>query len=142
MGPISRSDITQDELVTFEGAHYSDPVLSWNPSLGITDIEFFNSMMLGPRYYGNIFVGDIVNGNLYFYVLNSARNGILLESEGLEDLVADGGDELSYNLVGRGFGGGITDIETGPDGMLYILTFDYEGEGEGKIFRIRPMAFS
>jgi aldose sugar dehydrogenase len=32
-------------------------------------------------------------------------------------------DLLGSNLFGSGFGG-ITDIETGPDGNLYILSFD------------------
>ena len=137
MGPISRSDITPEELVTFDGAYYGDPAFSWNPSLGITDIEFFNSNLLGQKYYGNIFVGDIANGNLYFYTINEARNGIVPRDEGLEDLVADGDNELSINMIGSGFRG-ITDIETGPDGALYILTFDYEGEGEGRIYRIIP----
>jgi aldose sugar dehydrogenase len=31
---------------------------------------------------------------------------------------------------------GITDIETGPDGFLYLLTVDRESDGEGKIYRI------
>ena len=49
--------------------------------------------------------------------------------------VANGGKELSEIILGTGFGG-ITDIKTGPDGLLYILTFDQELRGEGKIYRI------
>ena len=37
--------------------------------------------------------------------------------------------------LGTAFGG-ITDIETGPDGFLYLLTVDRESDGEGKIYRI------
>jgi len=137
MGPISRSDVTQEDLVMFQGSYYGDPVFSWNPSIGVTDIEFFNSNSLGRLYAGNIFVGDIANGNLYFYDVNAARNGIIPRDAGLSDLVADGDEELSVNLLGTGFLG-ITDIETGPDGFLYILTFDYEGDGEGRVYRIIP----
>jgi hypothetical protein len=36
--------------------------------------------------------------------------------------VADNNEELNAVIFGRGFAGGITDIETGPDGNLYILT--------------------
>lgn len=33
MGPISESDdVTEDDLVMFEGSYYADPVLSWEPS--------------------------------------------------------------------------------------------------------------
>jgi aldose sugar dehydrogenase len=32
--------------------------------------------------------------------------------------------------------GGITDIETGPDGFLYLLIVDRESDGEEKIYRI------
>ena len=37
--------------------------------------------------------------------------------------------------------GEITDIETGPDGFLYILTWDRESDGEGKIYRITPLSW-
>ena len=42
---------------------------------------------------------------------------------------------MSATALGTAFGG-ITDIETGPDGFLYILTLDRESDGEGKIYRI------
>ncbi len=59
MGPISKSGITEDELVNFPNSKYADPVFSWLPSIGITDIEFLNSSKLGDKYANNIFVGDI-----------------------------------------------------------------------------------
>ena len=31
---------------------------------------------------------------------------------------------------------GITDLETGPDGNLYVLSFDESQDGEGKIYRL------
>ena len=70
-----------------------------------------------------MFVGDINNGHLYFFTINSNRTGLDLAAiPGLEDLVADTNEELNPVIFGRGFAGGITDIETGPDGNLYILT--------------------
>ena len=50
----------------------------------------------------------------------------------MTDQVADDEEELSEIIFGSGFENGITDIETGPDGFLYILTFD------GNIYRIFP----
>ena len=145
MGPISKSGITEDELVNFPNSKYADPVFSWLPSIGITDIEFLNSSKLGDKYANNIFVGDIgdlTNGYLYYFEVNEDRTGIKFDSNnrsssqtGLTDLVADNEQEMSAIALGTDFGG-ITDIETGPDGFLYILTLDRESDGEGKIIEL------
>jgi glucose/arabinose dehydrogenase len=129
MGPIERTDDELGDRVSFEGSEYSDPAFSWRQAEGITDIEFLNSTKLGDRYAFNIFVGDINNGNLYFFTVNDERDGIITDGAGLQDLVADNRDEVSAVTFGTGFGG-ITDIETGPDGYLYILTFG------GDLYRI------
>jgi glucose/arabinose dehydrogenase len=135
MGPIATEGITPEDLVQFEGSHYADPVFSWLRSEGITDIEIFNSSSLGERYTYNVFVGDFNNGNLYFFPINSNRTGLDLGGiAGLEDLVADNNEELNAVIFGRGFSGGITDIETGPDGYLYILTL------AGDLYRMVPGA--
>ncbi|MDQ5843190.1 MAG: PQQ-dependent sugar dehydrogenase [Thermoproteota archaeon] len=135
MGPIAEKGITTEDLVLFEGAHYADPVFSWFRSEGITDMEIFNSTSLGQKYAYNMFVGDINNGNLYFFTINGNRTGLDLGGiPGLEDLVANNSEELNTVILGRGFSGGITDIETGPDGYLYILTFS------GDLYRIVPGA--
>jgi glucose/arabinose dehydrogenase len=136
MGPISESDVTEDDLVNFPNSYYSDPAFSWNPSLGVTDIEFLDSSKLGSRYANNIFVGDITNGNLYFFEVNQNRTGFVFDNPDIQtDLVADDEEQLDDITLASGFGG-ITDIETGPDGLLYILTFDQESDGEGKIYKI------
>jgi len=148
MGPISKSGITEDELVNFPNSKYADPVFSWLPSIGITDIEFLNSSKFGDKYANNIFVGDIgdlTNGYLYYFEVNEDRTGIKFDRNtrsssqtGLTDLVADNEQEMSTISLGTDFGG-ITDIETGPDGFLYILTLDRESDGEGKIYRITQL---
>jgi aldose sugar dehydrogenase len=140
MGPISHSDVEQsdleEELVVFVGSKYADPVFSWEESIGVTDLEFLNSTALGPKYAYNLFVGDINNGNLYYFELSDNRTGIKFDANGLKedltDLVADNDEEISQIVFGSGFEGGITDIETGPDGFLYVLTFN------GSIYRILP----
>lgn len=45
---------------------------------------------------------------------------------------------MSAIAIGINFGG-IIDIETGPDGFLYILTLDRESDGEGKSYRITKL---
>jgi glucose/arabinose dehydrogenase len=145
MGPISKSGITENELVNFPNSKYADPVFNWLPSLGITDIEFINSSKLGDKYTHNIFVGDIgvlTDGYLYFFEVNEDRTGIKFDNSSqarLTDLIADNEEERSAIALGTGFGG-ITDIETGPDGFLYILTLNIRSNGEGNIYRITPLS--
>ena len=153
MGPISRnSSITESQLFNFPGSRYADPVFSWFESIGVTDIAFLNSSELGDKYKNNIFVGDISKGNLYFFEVNENRTGLKFDnsnedsnsqqsssssSSGLSDKVADNKNEVAAVTLATGFRG-ITDIKTGPDGLLYILTFDEKksSHGEGKIYRI------
>jgi aldose sugar dehydrogenase len=144
LGPIEKNDgKTTDDLVQIQGSQYADPVFSWLAPVGVTDIEFLNSTKLGAKYANNIFVGDIENGNLYFFTVNKDRTGIAFDdngagtgddnqSRGLVDKIADNSDEVSAITFGTGFKGGITDIETGPDGYLYVLSYD------GKLYRIVP----
>jgi glucose/arabinose dehydrogenase len=139
MGPIATSGVSAESgLVNFKGSHYADPVFSWAESRGVTDVEFLKSSTLGDTYKDNIFVGDITSGNLFFFKLNDDRTGLRLESSPpLTDLIADSDEESSEVTLGTGFLG-ITDIETGPDGYLYVLTFDQEGDGQGSLYRIVP----
>lgn len=136
MGPISRSGINEDQLVNFPGSQYADPVFSWLKPVAPTAIEFLKSSKLGTKYTNNIFVGDYINGNLYFFELNNARTGFNFNTDlqsSLSDLVADSKREVSEVTFATGFGG-ISDIETGPDGYLYVLSIK-----DGSLFRILPV---
>ncbi len=132
MGPLSRNNISKAELVNLPGSYYSDPVFSWYHDVGVTDIEFLKSSKLGEKYKNNIFVGDINNGNLYYFQLNDTRTGLKFNSSGLKDMVVDNNDDLSDIIFASGFRG-ITDIKTGLDGYLYILSYL-----DGKLYRIVP----
>ena len=134
-GPISRTNSSENELVRFNGSSYSDPEFSWYMPIGVTDIEFVNSDKLGDKYENNIFVGDINNGKMYFFELDENRTGFKISDGhnsdgGIGDLVADNDDEASKVTFGTGFDR-ITDIETGPDGLLYILSYD-----GGRVYRV------
>jgi glucose/arabinose dehydrogenase len=131
MGPINSTKITMRDLVKIgDSSRYLDPVLSWRNQIGITDIEFFGSDRLGRKYHNGIFIGDINNGNIYYFGLNKGRNDVDLLELNLADSVIDS-HEMEKIVFGKDFGG-ITDLVTGPDGFLYILTID------GKIIRIVP----
>lgn len=139
MGPIAANPgVSESSLVNFPGSQYADPVFSWSESRGVTDIEFFNSTAFGPSYENGIFVGDITSGTLFYFEPDTDRTGIALASDPLlSDLIANNDEEISSVTFGTGFTG-ITDIETGPDGNLYILTFDRGAEGLGSLYRILP----
>ena len=139
MGPISaNTGVSESNLVNMPGSQYSDPVFSWAESRGVTDIEFFNSTAFGPRFENSIFVGDITTGTLFYFEPNADRTGLNLVNDPLlSDLTADSDDEISAVTFGTGFTG-ISDIETGLDGNLYVLTYDREAEGLGSLYRILP----
>ncbi|MDQ3872950.1 MAG: PQQ-dependent sugar dehydrogenase [Thermoproteota archaeon] len=121
-----------DDLEDFGGkGKYRDPEFSWNNTIGVTAIKFLNSDKLGREYRNDIFVGDINNGRIYHFDLNQGRTGLALDGV-LSDKVADNVGELDNVIFGTGFRS-ISDIEVGPDGYLYVLTY-----GPGKIFRIAP----
>ena len=122
------------DLVMFnEESHYSNPEFTWTEPVNPTALEFFNSSELGQQYENNIFVGDTSNGTIYRFQLNENRSAFVLEGA-LDDTVANTPEEAENAIFGTGFGG-ITDIKTGPDGYLYILSFV-----DGTLFRVVPAA--
>lgn len=129
MGPVERNSAKVQDLVQLGGSQYADPKFSWHTPVAVTAIAFATSSRLG-NYANDIFVGDYDVGNLYHFKPNSDRTGLILDGP-LADKVADG-DEASAVVFGTGFGG-ITDIQNGPDGLLYVLSFN-----DGNIYRIKP----
>jgi glucose/arabinose dehydrogenase len=132
MGPVSANKMTEKDLISVPGSYYSDPVFSWYHPIGVTDLEFLKSSKLEDKYKNNLFVGDINNGNLYYFQLNDTRTGLKFNSSGLKEMVVHNKNELSGIIFAPGFKG-VTDIETGPDGYLYILSYL-----DGKLYRIVP----
>jgi aldose sugar dehydrogenase len=138
MGPISKSvGVTENDLVNIQGSNYADPLFSWEQSRGITDLEFLKSDKLGKKYENNVFVGDITRGNLFYFEVNENRSGLIFNNNPniANDLIASDEEEISSITLGSGFKG-ITDIETGPDGNLYVLTYSRADGGQGALYRI------
>jgi aldose sugar dehydrogenase len=128
-----------DNLNIFNGkGKYSTPEFTWERPVGVSAIKFLGSQKLGKEYENDMFIGDINNGNLYHFDLNEDRRDVEVDNQ-LEDRIAHMGDNLENITFGQGFNGtgssfvGISDIEVGPDGYLYILSF-----GQGAIYRIIP----
>ena len=89
-----------------------------------------------------MFVGDINNGLLYRFILNDARDDLSFDNgyTGNTALISTDREvndpkENQPIVFGQGFGG-ITDIEVGPDGYMYVLSFT------GTMFRILPASSS
>ena len=133
MGPSSRDAQGTADLVVFPGSHYAEPKFSWFSVVAPTGMAFMNSASLGVDYQNDAFVGDVNNGNLYRFRLNTARDGFDFTNPSLGDRVADNNTELQELIWGTGFSG-ITDLKVGPDGLLYVLSFTL-----GKIFVISPL---
>ena len=126
------------DLVDFGGkGRYSSPEFTWSNTVGPTALRFFSSDKLGEKYKNDIFVGDIKYGNIYHFKLNKDRTGFILNGA-LADKVASGEDGTEQIEFAEGFGG-ITDLEIGPDGYLYVLIY---GSEDGRIYRISPITSS
>ena len=134
---LNRENLYSENLVYFGNSHYSDPEFVWVNPIGVTDIAFLDSDKLGNQNTNNMFVGDINNGYLYRFVLNDLRNDILVDQgfdghlQALSDREVDEPAESQPLVFGQGFGG-ITDIEVGLDGYLYVLSYS------GSMYRILP----
>jgi glucose/arabinose dehydrogenase len=122
-----------DNLEFFNGTgKYYDPIFEWFEPIGVTDLVFVPSDKLGKEYEGNLFVGEINSGYLYRFVLNQSRTGLLLDGS-LSDGVANTNLEKLEAVFAQINDGGITDLEVGPDGLIYIVS------SNGKIMRLEPM---
>lgn len=127
---LAPSNFDYTELVTFNGSgKYSDPEFVWNNTVSPTALLFFNSDKFGPDYKNDMFVGDYEFGRIYHFGLNSKRDALLLNGS-LADKIADNDSELQNNIFGEDFGVP-TDLEIGPDGMLYVSSLR-----DGAIYRI------
>ncbi len=132
MGP-AENQAQIDALPEYGNYVYSDPEFTWEKPVAPTAISFVKSDKLHD-YQDSVFVGDCNTGNLYRFKLDSARTGFVFDSPDLSDKVHNLDDSMDEILFGTGFGC-LTDIEVGPDGLIYIVSLSEE-----RIYRILPKA--
>jgi len=117
-------------LFMIPGAHYSDPEFSWKWEVAPAGIGFVVGRALGPQFEGDLFVGaatpNLVGGYLFHFNLTGNRLKIGVDDPRLEDRVADNlaKHEITESeslLIGQNFGV-LTDIETGPNGNLFVVS--------------------
>jgi len=141
--PTNIADSPEEALarmVMLPGAHYSDPEFSWKFEVAPAGIGFMDGRGIGPQYDGDLFVGAarpfLQGGFLWHFNLTGNRRKIGVDDPRLEDRVADNLDKPSPTdpaaneramveseslLFGRNFGVA-TDIHTGPNGNLFVVS--------------------
>ncbi len=126
-------------LFMLPGSHYSEPEFSWKFELAPGAIGFVRGRGLGPQYEGDLFVGGarpfLEGGHLFHFNLTGNRRKIGVDDPRLEDRVADNLCKFDLTeseslLIGRNFGT-VTDIQTGPNGNLFVVSID-----TGSVFEI------
>jgi aldose sugar dehydrogenase len=127
-------------LFMLRGAHYRDPQFSWKYAIAPAGIGFLTGRGLGGRYDGDLFVGSSLTrldaGYLMRFNLSENRRSLAFSDPLLADRVADNTakhdpTESETLRFGAGFGVG-TDIQTGPNGNLFVVSLS-----NGAIYEIR-----
>jgi glucose/arabinose dehydrogenase len=129
----------RSRLFALPGSSYSDPEFSWKYAVAPAGIGFVKGAGLGRKYREDLFVGaartNLEDGYLFHFKLTGKRKAVAVDDPRLEDRVADNTAKFDLTesesmLIGRGFGVG-TDIQTGPNGNLYVVSLT-----EGAIYEI------
>jgi glucose/arabinose dehydrogenase len=92
------------------------PVVYWVPSIAPSGMAFYKGDLF-PEWQGDLFVGALAGRHLRRLELDGDR------VTGQEELLSDLGER-------------IRDVETGPDGHLYLLT----DASDGRLLRLEPAA--
>ena len=106
-GPIGAGITAKDGM--------EQPLHHWTPSIAPSGMAFLRSERYGKAWQGNLFVGSLKFGYLARLEVSGTR--VLRE----EKLLADLGQR-------------VRDVREGPDGLLYLLT----DERNGQLLRILP----
>lgn len=117
-------------LFVLPGSRYIDPEFSWKFAVAPAGIGFMSSLGLGPKYIGDLFVGaartNLADGYLFRFKMTGNRKKLVVNDPRLLDRVADNLDKFDITeseslLFGEKFGIG-TDIQTGPNGNLFVVS--------------------
>jgi aldose sugar dehydrogenase len=126
-------DEALSRLFMLPGARFSDPELSWKFEVAPGGIGFLDSGALGPQYAGDLFMGGardfLQDGHLFRIQLTGNRRKVAVDDPRLEDRVADNVNKWEITeskslLFGRNFGVG-TDVQTGPNGHLFVVSLSH-----------------
>ena len=104
----------QSSVTTREG--FVDPVYYWDPVIAPSGAQFYTGSAF-PAWRGSLFIGALADQRLVRLTLENDR------VTGEEHLLTDRGQR-------------IRDVRQGPDGLLYIVT----DEADGELWKIVPRA--
>ena len=142
--PTNIADTPEEALARLfmlPGARFKDPELSWKFEVAPGGIGFLDSRRLGNKYRGDLFMGgarDLLEGGHLFRIeLTGNRRAVDPRDPRLDDRVADNVNKWEITeseslLFGRNFGVG-TDVQSGPDGNLYVVSLS-----KGAVYVIAP----
>jgi glucose/arabinose dehydrogenase len=128
-------------LFNLPGSHYTEPQFSWKHALAPSPIGFVKGGGLGSQYANDLFVGaartTLLGGYLFRFHLSADRRSIATTDPRLADDVADNTAKFDVTeseslVIGRDFGI-TTDIETAPDGTVYVVSLS-----NGAVYQIFP----
>ncbi len=118
-------------LYMLPGSHYNEPEFSWKYAIPAAPLGFVQGRGLGPQYEGDMFVGAartfLYGGFLFRFKMSGDRLHFdFNDNPLLIDHVADNTDKFDITeseplLIGQNFGI-TTDIQTGPNGNLFVVS--------------------
>ncbi len=121
-----------DRLFMLPGATYTDPLLSWKFEVAPAGLGFIEGPALGAEVDGDLVIGGardfLMQGHLYRFKLTEDRMDLDLSSNPELDASRVIQDLDKWDLTGSenflfGEGFGITtDIKTGPNGNLFVVS--------------------
>ena len=126
-------------LFMLPGAIRKDPEFSWKFEVAPAGIGFMSTRALGPQYQGDLFMGGartfLAGGHLFRFNLTGNRQKIGVDDPRLDDRVADNLCKFDITeseslLFGTNFGVA-TDLQTGPNGNLFVVSLS-----NGSIYEI------
>jgi glucose/arabinose dehydrogenase len=131
--PTNIADSPQEarkRLFMLPGARFIPPILSWKWEVAPGGMGFVEGQGLGPEYENDLFMGAatpaLEGGYLFHFNFRSNGRKLAVEDPRLQDSVADNlaKHEITESeslLIGRDFGV-VTDIRTGPNGNLFVVS--------------------
>lgn len=133
-GPSTYVPAGPADLVYFNGTgKYRDPEFVWTQKVVPVGLKFLTSNKLGEKYENDIFVGSFLNGKIYHFDLNENRTHLVVPAPFVYKQMATWNSTGSEDITfGDGFGG-ISSLNVGPDGYLYVISFI-----NGAIYKIMP----
>jgi glucose/arabinose dehydrogenase len=131
-----------DRMFKLPGSHYTDPLLTWKYEVAPAGFGFIQGSGLGAEFEGDLIVGGardfLLDGQLFRLKLTRNRMDLDLSSnpllnatriiEDMDKWDITGSEDL---LFGKGFGI-TTDIHTGPNGNLFVVSLT-----NGAVYEIR-----